>query len=480
MGASHHRAFSPPPASHAAADDLTVPERLLHERVRSLFSLDFLRSVLTQGRDDLRDSKLSAPVVAVLLLTFVTERLPSLLNVLDKARAGLVSGLPALSASRQAFSQRLLALGHAPFLRLLRETTRRLSSAEHTRPWITPLAPFARGIYAVDDTTLEALVRRVDWLRVFARGEPQLLAGKLGGVIDLSTGKLAEVLYNSDSAANEKSHIRPLLASFPAGALFVLDLGYFAYPFFDWMTKRGWYFVTRLRHGATYEVLQVLADRPLYRDRIVALGAYRADRAARPVRLVELLLDGVWCSYLTNVLDPEQLPADAVWRLYQERWTIEMCFAALKRALGLASLRCSTTEGVLAQIWTTLTIYQVLQDLRLELAAAAGLGADDISWTNLMRHIAWYIEQPEGKPPLRTWLKDNATQFALAKRGTRPRRARQLAPEVLASLREPKAALDPTVLHARRPRQGKPGPVRPSIITVAGLRTSTRLDEVGR
>ena len=86
-----------------------------------------------------------------------------------------------------------------------------------------------------------------------------------------------------------------------------------------------------------------------------------------------------------------------------------MCFAALKRALGLASLRCSTIEGVLGQIWTTLVLYQVLQDLRLELAAAAGLGADD-----------------------------------------------------------------------SRPRQGKPEPARPSIITVAGLRTSTGRDELGR
>lgn len=480
MGNSHRTPFSPPPASRAAADELTVPERLLHERVRSLFSLDFVRSVMTQGRADLQDSKLSPAVVAVLLLTFVTEGLPSLLNVLDKARAGLIAGLPALSASRQAFSQRLIAIGHTPFLRLLRETTRRLSSAEHTRPWIAPLAPFARGIYAVDDTTLDALVRRVDWLRVLARGESGLLAGKLGCVVDLSTGKLAEVLYNSDSAANEKSHIRPLLTSFPAGALFVLDLGYFAYPFFDWMTKRAWYFVTRLRQGTTYDVIQVLADRPLYRDRIVYLGAHRADRASRPVRLVEVLINASWWSYLTNVLDPEQLPADAVWRLYQERWTIEMCFAVLKRSLGLASLRCSTIEGVLAQIWTTLIIYQVLQDLRLELATAAGVGADDISWTNMTRHIAWYIEQPEGKPPLRTWLKDNATTFALAKRGTRPRRARQLDPDIMASLREPRAALDPTLFHARRPRQGKPEPVRPSILTVAGLRAPTSRGELRR
>jgi hypothetical protein len=105
----------------------------------------------------------------------------------------------------------------------------------HTRPWTASLTPFARRIHAVDDTTLDVLVRRVDGLRDMT---PRPVAGKLACVIDLSTGKLAEVPYNSASAANEKRHIRPLLAPFPAGVLFVFDPVYFAYPFLDSMTQR--------------------------------------------------------------------------------------------------------------------------------------------------------------------------------------------------------------------------------------------------
>jgi hypothetical protein len=62
------------------------------------------------------------------------------------------------------------------------------------------------------------------------------------------------------------------------------------------------------------------------------LGVHRADRAGHPVRLVELCLDGKWWSYLTNVLDPQKLTAEQVWRLYVERWTIEQVFTVARLA----------------------------------------------------------------------------------------------------------------------------------------------------
>lgn len=92
----------------------------------------------------------------------------------------------------------------------------------------------------------------------------------------------------------------------------------------------------------SFEVVQELVVAPLYRDRIVWLGKHRADRAAYPVRLVDLLIAGTWHRYLTNVLDPRQLNARQVWALYVQRWTIETSFAAVKRSLGLAYLRVTT------------------------------------------------------------------------------------------------------------------------------------------
>ncbi len=50
------------------------------------------------------------------------------------------------------------------------------------------------------------------------------------------------------------------------------------------------------------------------------------------------------------------------------RWDIEMAFRTLKQYLGLHFLNSSKGEVLWHQIWATLTIAQVIQGLRLEIA----------------------------------------------------------------------------------------------------------------
>lgn len=429
---------------------------LLLSQVQALLSPDFVASVYATRNQGLRRRLLPLEAMALLLVSFCVQGLPSFAALLDRLAEGALPGLPKISVTPQAFYQRLAALGHERFLLLLREVTSTLRSSPWRRAWVQALAPWATGFYAIDDTTLDALVRRVPELKTFAKGDPQTLAGRLATVLDLTTAKLAEVAFDSDSAANEKTHLLPLLLSLPRGALLVMDLGYFAFPLFDELTAQGFFFVTRLRAKTSYRVLQVLADGSLYRDRVIYLGAYRADRAAHPYRLIELNLGGTWWSYVTNVLEPHRLSAASAWRLYLERWGIEQAFFAIKRVLGLASLRCSDREGVLAQVWSTLTVYQLLQDLRLQVAEAQGRNADDVSWERLVRRIAIYTELPAPKPPLREWL---PTRERLEKRGTRVRRAKELPAEVLAACGEAMAEMPALErFEERDARQGKPAP----------------------
>jgi hypothetical protein len=407
-----------------------------------------------------------------MLIAFCLNGTGSFAVLLVDLATGTLTGLPQVSVSAQAFYQRLSRLGHARFLLLFQQVTAHLRANTASRAWVHQLAPWAAGIFAIDDTTLDALARRVDELRVLKKGAPGTLAGRLGSVLDLRTGKLAEVLYNPDSTANEKTHLLPLVKRLGRGALVVLDLGYFSFKLFDAITEGKQFFVTRMRKLATYEVLQVLVDRPLYRDRIVSLGSNRSDRAAHPVRLVELWLNGEWWRYLTNVLDPHQLSAAAVWRLYLERWGIEQAFSAIKRVLGLASLRCSTPPGVLAQIWSTLTVFQILQDLRLEIAAAQGLNEDQVSWHRLVYRISLYARVPEPKPPPREWL---LAAPKLAKQGQRLRRALHLPADVLKDTDDGMAQMLPLqTFPSRKPREGKPRKVRPSALIEAELSPLTK------
>jgi hypothetical protein len=451
----------------------TLPEtsrEAVAGQVQGLFSPFFIRRILAGATSGLRERLLSIEVVMISMLNFVVCELESFLQVVDKLRSGDIPGLQAVEASPQAFYKRLRAIPHTVFLDLLGQTTGALGASQnYMRQWVKDLAPFAAAVYALDDTTLDALMRRSDFLKQYSKGAMETLGGRLGCALDLVTGKFAEILYDADSAANEKTHARPLVERLGRGALYVFDLGFFAFPFLDFLTERGCYFISRLRSKTSFEVIIELAERSKYRDRIIWLGKYRADRAAHPVRLVELQINGEWWSYITNVLDPQQLSASALWALYGQRWKIEMAFAAVKRALGMAFLRVTHQNGILIQIWSTLTVYQVLQDLRLEIACASGWRDDDVSWYNLMQRISWYAERERGKS-LRSWLVSEAPRLSLQKRGTRKRRIEELPSDILAECLPPPQPPDFGQIHSRPPRQGdRKAPKRRSPLIVAGL-----------
>lgn len=423
--------------------------------VEQLVAPSLVRDVFVAHADrSYRARVLTIELVFFALLQFVLGGFASFAALVGALRAGVLRGLPRIDVTDRAFYLRLEALPHTRFLAVLHALTSQLrTAAPPARSWVRALAPFASGVYAIDDTTLDALARKVAILAQHPKGAPATLGGRLGVALDLCTGQVATVLHDADAAANEKAHLLALVESLGVGALVVLDLGYFAFPLFDALSERSIHWVTRLREKTSFVVVATLADRPQYRDRIVRLGKWRSDRAARPVRLVELETATGWQAWLTNVLDPQELPAPNVWALYAQRWTIEMVFAALKRALGLAYLRPCHTNGVLIQIWCTLCVYQVLQQLRLSVAAAHGWNADRVSWERLVRQIGFYSQQPS-PPPLVEYLCAPARAADLVKQGTRTRR--QDLPAATRAACEPvpilPAGLD---LAPGRPRQGR-------------------------
>jgi hypothetical protein len=370
---------------HLDTDLPGLDRSIVVEHVRELLSPAFCRSVVESLGRLGRQRQLPAPTVLLALLHFVMERLPSIQALFDQLTTGRVPGIAPIACTIQALYKRLHTLPHTVFCQAFLQVTHHLAAlSSGERSWIRSLAPFATGLYALDDTTLDALVRKTTDLKQFPKGSPQTLGGRLGALIDLSTGRFARVMYDSDSLANEKTHFKPLVEQQPVGGLYVFDLGYFAYPIFDFFTERFSYFVTRLHSRMTFEVFTTLAEGPHYRDRLVWPGKYRADRAAHPVRIVELLVAGRWLSYVTNVLNPTVLTPSAIWALYSQRWTIELTFFAVKRVLGLASLRLSHLNGVMCQVWLTLAVFQLLQELRLATALRLGWHEDDVSWLMLV------------------------------------------------------------------------------------------------
>ena len=150
--------------------------------------------------------------------------------------------------------------------------------------------------------------RRLLTMRDIPKGDSRLLPGKLAGVFDVRRQQWRTVMFQPDPHQNEKVLARELVEDLPAGTLVVADLGYFGFAWFDWLTDRGYRWLSRLRAKTSYKVIHTYYHRGDVFDGIVWLGAHRADRAKHAVRLVTFRQGNTLRRYITNVRRPSYVP----------------------------------------------------------------------------------------------------------------------------------------------------------------------------
>ena len=304
---------------------------------------------------------------------------------------------PRFPVSDQAIYKRLAKAGTQPLEHLFAQVTQLLRA--RLEPYgVSGLAPFASAVVALDQTTLDKVARMLPKLRDAKAGDDALLGGKLTGLYDIRHQQWRLLRYIQDAHQNEKVSARGMLESLAPGALVLCDLGYFGFAWFDYLTNAGYHFVSRLRAKTSYEVIHTLYQQGDCFDGLVFLGAYRADRAQRAVRLVRFTVGTATYAYITNVLDPAKLSLRDIARLYAYRWDIEMAFKLIKRELGLHLLWSAKPVVVQQQVWAVLIISQVLQALRLEIAGRAGVDVNDVSMPLLVEYLPQLAH--EGRDPV--------------------------------------------------------------------------------
>ena len=329
----------------------------------------------------LRARVLGLPVMVAVVLLLVWRQVPSVSELVRTLERERLLWAPPLRVSQQALSLRLRCLPAALFARLFHDLlpTLRARAAARARP-LPPVVARARAhfdqVWAVDGSTLEQVFGKVGLLRQ----EPTApLGGTLEAVLDLGAKLPVQLWLDPDPNANDKRFLDRLKALLPPRVLLVLDRGFYSFPFFDWLTETERGFVTRSRSLAALSVERVLAEGPTARDRVVRLGRYRSNPCAHPLRLVEVQVNGGWRGYLTNVLDPQVLPAADVVDLYGRRWRIEEAFLLTKRLLGLAYLWSGAFNAIELQVWATWLLYAVLVDLTDAVAEELGQPLDALS-----------------------------------------------------------------------------------------------------
>jgi len=342
----------------------------------------------------LRNRLLNLPVMVSVVLAMIWRHIPGVCELQRLLATERILWTQPTQVSQPALSERFLTFPAELFARVLEAVLARLParSAARTRPTPAVLARLQTrfaACYALDGTTLEALFRKLPALQEIPEAP---LAGHLGAVCDLVTHLPVKVWYAENPATNDKAFLPALLAWLPTNSLLVFDLGYFAFTFFDSLTAAGSWFVSRLREKTSFTVQAVLMERPQVRDRIVHLGKYRSNPSTHAVRLIEVLVDGVWRQYVTNVLDPQRLSVFEVVAVYEQRWHIETAFALVKRLLGLAYLWVGSVNGVQLQVWATWLYYAVLIDLCDDVAEVLQLPLGKISVEMVARGLYHYVQ----------------------------------------------------------------------------------------
>jgi len=299
-------------------------------------------------------------------------------------------GTVQLSAS--AVGKRLTRTDAAPMAAYFQAVTA-LLKAEQSRPPLGHLAPFATEVIALDETTLDPVVRKLPILRGVRAGDPQLLPGKLTVRFDLRRQLFDAVTIQSTAQQNEKVAAPAAVADLPAGSLILADLGYFKFAWFDALTDAGHHWVSRFRQKTSYEVKHVYYQDLYTFDGLVWLGAYRSDKATYLVRLVRFFHQGQPYAYLTNVLEPARLSLAEIVALYERRWEIERAFDLLKTDLHLHLLWSGKQALIEQQVWGALVIAQVLLALRTEIAWLADADMFEVSIKLLIQYFPDYAKR---------------------------------------------------------------------------------------
>ncbi|MDA1184556.1 MAG: IS4 family transposase [Acidobacteria bacterium] len=222
---------------------------------------------------------------------------------------------------------------------------------------------FRNKLLSIDATVIDLCAEMFPWA-TFRRTKG---AVKLHFTLD-HDGYLPTAIVITEGKRHEVTIARE--QTFAAGTVLVFDRGYLDFEWFARLTEAGVFFVTRLKDGTAYDVVQrqplptrggVVAD-----DWIALRSPQSAAKYApgRPLRRVEVVLpDGDRLVFLTNHLD---LGPTTIARIYKDRWQIELLFKALKQNLRVKTFVGTSANALHIQIWTAVIALLILKYLQLK------------------------------------------------------------------------------------------------------------------
>ena len=257
---------------------------------------------------------------------------------------------------------------------------------------------FKNKLVSLDSTVIDLCATLFDWAQ-FRRTKG---AVKLHCLLD-HDGYLPSVVVITEGKRHDVRVARTL--RWAPGTIVVMDRGYVDYAWFGRLTTDGVFFVTRLKRGAVYRVVErrrVPERGGILRDEVIELtGGDAAEQCPQRLRRVEVddPDKGDTLVFLTNHL---AFGATTIAAIYKDRWQIELFFKALKQHLKIKTFVGTSANALKVQVWTALIAMLLLKYLQLRSRFAWSLSnLVALLRMNLFTHRdlwAW-LDQPFEGPP---------------------------------------------------------------------------------
>lgn len=252
---------------------------------------------------------------------------------------------------------------YAAFAQSLIATARRLYAGDRFGADLDGTA------YALDTTTIDLCLSLFPWARFHhTKG-----AVKLHTMLDLR-GTIPVVIHIDDGTSYDTDILDAI--SPEAGALYVMDRGFFDLVRLHRLTTAGAFFVIRAKGNLR---CRRIASCPVDRttgmicDQTVALSvktsARRYPAKLRRVRYRDTLT-GKSLIFLTNNFE---LPPQTVTDLYRCRWQIELFFKWIKQHLRIKHFFGTSQNAVKTQIWIAVCVYVLIAIVKKRLNLEASL-----------------------------------------------------------------------------------------------------------
>jgi hypothetical protein len=291
-----------------------------------------------------------------------------------------------------AFSQARRRLGVAPLRYLFLETARPMATHQ------TEGASY-RGwrLMGLDGTALD-LPDTPDNARTFGRPTTGRAEGafpqvRLLGLCELGTHAVCGLAIKP-LRHGEPSMVGQLLDHLGPGMLLIWDRGFSSYELISAVVRRGAHLLARVKSNTILRPIRRLADGSYLAKIYPSAADRRRDLRGLPVRVIEYTHDdpnrpgaGERHRLITDLTDPDDMPAHEAPPVYHERWEEELAFDEIKTHLSARAvpIRSKTPAGVVQEIYGLMLSHHVVRRVMHDAAVGAGQDPDRLSFIDSLR-----------------------------------------------------------------------------------------------